>query len=280
MAAHTLGNPFDLAAVRDFCDRHGLWLVEDNCDALGSVYTFHGEKKLTGTIGDIGTSSFYPPHHMTMGEGGAVYTDNPLLNRIVRSFRDWGRDCACAPGQDNLCGHRYDGQYGALPQGYDHKYVYSHFGYNLKATDMQAAIGCAQLKKFPSFVERRIHNFNRLKEGLSDAADKLILPEACPDSVPSWFGFLITCREGVDRNAVVRYLEAHGVQTRMLFAGNLTKHPCFDQMRESRTGYRVIGDVPNTERIMRDTFWIGVYPGMTDEMLDDMIQTIKAAIES
>jgi CDP-6-deoxy-D-xylo-4-hexulose-3-dehydrase len=280
MAAHTLGNPFDLATVRDFCDRHGLWLIEDNCDALGSVYTFHGEKKLTGTIGDIGTSSFYPPHHMTMGEGGAVYTDNPLLNRIVRSFRDWGRDCACAPGQDNLCGHRYDGQYGALPQGYDHKYVYSHFGYNLKATDMQAAIGCAQLKKFPSFVERRIHNFNRLKAGLSDAADKLILPEACPDSVPSWFGFLITCREGVDRNAVVRYLEAHGVQTRMLFAGNLTKHPCFDQMRESRTGYRVIGDVPNTERIMRDTFWIGVYPGMTDEMLDDMIQTIKAAIES
>lgn len=278
MAAHTLGNPFDLRVVREFCDKHNLWLVEDNCDALGSIYELNGEPRLTGTIGDIGTSSFYPPHHMTMGEGGAVYTNNPLLNKIIRSFRDWGRDCVCASGQDNLCGHRYDGQYGELPLGYDHKYVYSHFGYNLKATDMQAAIGCAQIEKFPSFVERRIHNFNYLKAGLAELQDKLILPEACPNSSPSWFGFLITCKEGVDRNKVVQYVEGHGVQTRMLFAGNLTKHPCFDQMRESKTGYRVIGDLANTDRIMRDTFWIGVYPGMTDEMLDYMIRTLKEVV--
>jgi CDP-6-deoxy-D-xylo-4-hexulose-3-dehydrase len=278
MAAHTLGNPFDLKAVRDFCNRHNLWLIEDNCDALGSVYRMDGQERLTGTIGDIGTSSFYPPHHMTMGEGGAVYTNDPLLNKIIRSFRDWGRDCVCASGQDNLCGHRYDGQFGELPQGYDHKYVYSHFGYNLKATDMQAAIGCAQLHKFPSFVKRRIHNFERLKEGLLDLQDKLILPEACPDSTPSWFGFLITCKEGVDRNKVVRYLEAHGVQTRMLFAGNLTKHPCFDQMRQSGKGYRIVGKLTNTDRIMQDTFWIGVYPGMTDEMIDYMIEMVKGAV--
>jgi CDP-6-deoxy-D-xylo-4-hexulose-3-dehydrase len=278
MAAHTLGNPFDLKIVRDFCNRHNLWLIEDNCDALGSVYRLDGQERLTGTIGDIGTSSFYPPHHMTMGEGGAVYTNDPLLNKIIRSFRDWGRDCVCASGQDNLCGHRYDGQFGELPQGYDHKYVYSHFGYNLKATDMQAAIGCAQLHKFPSFVKRRIHNFERLKEDLLDLQDKLILPEACPDSTPSWFGFLITCKEGVNRNEVVRYLEAHGVQTRMLFAGNLTKHPCFDQMRQSGEGYRIIGDLANTDRIMQDTFWIGVYPGMTDEMIDYMIEMVKGAV--
>lgn len=278
MIAHTLGNPFDLKAVKEFCDRHGLWLVEDNCDALGSAYTINGEEKLTGTIGDIGTSSFYPPHHMTMGEGGAVYTDNPLLNKIIRSFRDWGRDCVCPSGKDNLCGHRFDRQYGELPLGYDHKYVYSHFGYNLKATDMQAAVGCAQLDKFPGFVERRRHNFNRLKAALQVIADKVILPEACADSNPSWFGFLITCREGVDRNAVVKYVEEKGIQTRMLFAGNLTKHPCFDEMWRSGKGYRIAGTLDNTDKIMRDTFWVGVYPGMTDEMIDYMAGVIIDAV--
>lgn len=279
MIAHTLGNPFDLKAVREFCDKHNLWLIEDNCDALGSKYTINGEEKFTGTIGDIGTSSFYPPHHMTMGEGGAVYTNNPLLNKCIRSFRDWGRDCVCASGQDNLCGHRFDKQYGELPLGYDHKYVYSHFGYNLKATDMQAAIGCAQLEKFPSFVERRRHNFERLRKALVSVEDKLILPVACPDSNPSWFGFLITCKEGVDRNKIVQYVENHGVQTRMLFAGNLIKHPCFDEMRKSGEGYRVVGELTNTDRIMKDTFWVGVYPGMTDEMIDYMARTIKEAVK-
>lgn len=278
MIAHTLGNPFDLAAVKAFCDKHSLWLVEDNCDALGSKYTINGEEKFTGTIGDIGTSSFYPPHHMTMGEGGAVYTNDPLLAKIIRSMRDWGRDCVCKSGHDNMCGHRFDRQYGELPLGYDHKYVYSHFGYNLKATDMQAAVGCAQLEKFPSFVEKRKANFKRLKDALLSAEDKLILPEACKNSDPSWFGFLITCREGIDRNAVVRYVEGKGIQTRMLFAGNLTKHPCFDEMRKSGQGYRIVGTLENTDRIMRDTFWVGVYPGMTDEMIDFMGKSILEAV--
>lgn len=278
MLAHTLGNPFDLAAVKSLCDRHGLWLIEDNCDALGSQYTINGEKRFTGTIGDIGTSSFYPPHHMTMGEGGAVYTNDPLLARIIRSMRDWGRDCICRSGCDNMCGHRFDRQYGELPMGYDHKYVYSHFGYNLKATDMQAAIGCAQLGKFPGFVERRKHNFARLKNALLGAQDKLILPEPAENSDPSWFGFLIACREGVDRNAVVQHLESRGVQTRMLFAGNLTKHPCFDEMRKTGEGFRIVGDLANTDRIMRDAFWVGVYPGMTDEMIDYMAKTILEAV--
>ncbi|WP_333645534.1 lipopolysaccharide biosynthesis protein RfbH [Lacrimispora sp.] len=280
MIAHTLGNPFDLGAVKAFCEKYGLWLVEDNCDALGTRYTINGEERFSGTIGDIGTSSFYPPHHMTMGEGGAVYTDSALLNKIIRSFRDWGRDCVCPSGVDNLCGHRFDRQYGELPLGYDHKYVYSHFGYNLKATDMQAAIGCAQIEKFPSFVERRRHNFDRLYNGLKEVSDKLILPEPCPDSRPSWFGFLITCKEGVDRNQVVQYVESKGVQTRMLFAGNLTKHPCFDQMRESGEGYRIAGELTNTNRIMEDTFWVGVYPGMTDAMIDHMAKTIKDALNA
>lgn len=279
MIAHTLGNPFDLAAVKAFCDRHGLWLVEDNCDALGTRYTMNGEEKFTGTVGDIGTSSFYPPHHMTMGEGGAVYTDNPLLNKIIRSMRDWGRDCVCASGQDNLCGHRFDRQYGELPLGYDHKYVYSHFGYNLKATDLQAAIGCAQIEKFPSFVEKRRHNFERLHKALEGLEDRLILPEAALNSRPSWFGFLITCKEGTDRNKVVQYVESRGVQTRMLFAGNLIKHPCFDEMRAEGKGYRVVGDLTNTDRIMRDTFWVGVYPGMNDEMIDYMAKTIREALD-
>ncbi len=280
MIAHTLGNPFDLKAVKAFCDKHSLWLVEDNCDALGSKYIIDGEEKFTGTVGDIGTSSFYPPHHMTMGEGGAVYTDNPVLNKAIRSFRDWGRDCVCPSGKDNLCGHRFDNQYGELPLGYDHKYVYSHFGYNLKVTDMQAAVGCAQLKKLSGFTEKRIHNFNRLKEALACVQDKIILPEACANAAPSWFGFLMTCKTGVDKNKVVNYIEQHGVQTRMLFAGNLTKQPCFDEMRASKAGYRVIGDLSVTDRIMADTFWVGVYPGMTDRMIDDMAQIIIDAIKA
>ena len=279
MIAHTLGNPFDLQGVKDFCDKHNLWLIEDNCDALGSKYTINGEEKFTGTIGDIGTSSFYPPHHMTMGEGGAVYTNNALLHKIIRSFRDWGRDCVCPSGMDNLCKHRFDRQYGELPLGYDHKYVYSHFGYNLKATDMQAAIGCAQLKKFPGFVEKRKENFALLKSKLEVVSDKLILPVACENSDPSWFGFLITCKEGIDRNEVISYVEEHGVQTRMLFAGNLIKHPCFDEMRANNEGFRVVGDLTNTDRIMNDTFWVGVYPGMTEEKISYIAQTIIDAVK-
>lgn len=278
MIAHTLGNPFNIKAVKEFCDKYNLWLIEDNCDALGSEYTIDGETKLTGTIGDIGTSSFYPPHHMTMGEGGAVYTNNSLLNKIVRSIRDWGRDCVCPSGQDNLCGHRFDKQYGQLPLGYDHKYVYSHFGYNLKVSDMQAAVGCAQLKKFPSFVERRRHNFERLKNALKCVEDKLILPEACENSNPSWFGFMITCKDDVDKHSVVKYVEDHGVQTRMLFAGNITKQPCFDELRNNPDSYRIVGELTNTDRIMEKTFWVGVYPGMTDEMIDYMAKTIIDAL--
>lgn len=279
MIAHTLGNPFDLKEVSRFCKEHNLWLIEDNCDALGSEYILDGEVRLTGTIGDIGTSSFYPPHHMTMGEGGAVYTDNPLLHRIIRSLRDWGRDCICPSGHDNFCGHRFDRQYGELPLGYDHKYVYSHFGYNLKATDMQAAIGCAQLEKFPEFVKKRRKNFERLLMGLQDVQDKLILPVAQSDSNPSWFGFMMTCKEGTEREKVVPYIEKHGVQTRMLFAGNLIKHPCFDELRNRKEGYRIVGTLKNTDRIMKDTFWVGVYPGMTEEMIDYMIKVIKESLE-
>lgn len=279
MVAHTLGNPFDLSTVKAFCDDNDLWLVEDNCDALGSTYTMNGKKHLTGTIGHIGTSSFYPPHHMTMGEGGCVYTNDPLLHRLINSYRDWGRDCICPSGQDNVCQHRFDGQYGELPSGYDHKYVYSHFGYNLKVTDMQAAIGCEQLKKFPAFVECRKHNWARLRQGLDCVQDKLILPEAAPNSDPSWFGFLMTVREGIDREKVVRYVESKGVQTRMLFSGNLIKHPCFDQMRASGEGFRVVGGLKNTDRIMRDTFWVGVYPGMSDDMIDYMVEVIVEAVK-
>lgn len=277
MLAHTLGNPFDIKAVKDFCRKHELWLIEDNCDSLGSRYTLDGETKFTGTFGDIGTSSFYPPHHMTMGEGGAVYTDDPLLAKIIRSFRDWGRDCVCKSGCDNMCGHRFDKQYGELPLGYDHKYVYSHFGYNLKATDMQAAIGCAQLEKLPDFAEKRKSNFAKLYEMLSASEDKIILPVPCENSEPSWFGFMMTCHENTDRNAMVRYIESKGIQTRMLFAGNLTKHPCFDEMRKSGSGYRIVGSLDNTDRIMNKTFWVGVYPGMTGEMLKYMAETIIEA---
>jgi len=275
MLAHTLGNPFDLAAVKAFCSAHKLWLLEDNCDALGSTYAIDGVTKFTGTIGDIGTSSFYPPHHMTMGEGGAVYTSDPLLHKIIRSLRDWGRDCACPSGKDNLCGSRFNRQFGELPLGYDHKYVYSHFGYNLKATDMQAAIGCAQLDKFSSFVEKRRYNWRQLYEGLKDMQDRLILPEAAPHSDPSWFGFLITCKEGVSRNKLVQHMESQNIQTRMLFAGNLVKHPCFDELRKSGTGYRIAGTLDTTDRIMNDSFWIGIYPGMTEDMINKMISAIR-----
>ena len=281
MIAHTLGNPFDLRAVKAFCDKHGLWLIEDNCDALGSRYDMEGSGsyRYTGTIGDIGTSSFYPPHHITMGEGGAVYTDDPLLNRIVRSLRDWGRDCICESGQDNRCGHRFDGQYGELPKGYDHKYVYSHFGYNLGITDMQAAVGLAQLKKLPGFIEKRRHNFDILKAELSDLSDRLILPEAAANSEPSWFGFCMTVGEGIDRTELIRYAEDKGVQTRLLFAGNFIKQPCFDSIRGDGTSYRTVGELKNTDRIMRDTFWIGVYPGMTDDRLEYMARTIREGLK-
>lgn len=277
MIAHTLGNPFNLAAVKAFCDKYSLWLVEDNCDALGSTYILNDETRLTGTVGDIGTSSFYPPHHITMGEGGCVYTNNRLLHKLINSYRDWGRDCICPSGRDNLCGHRFDGQYGQLPQGYDHKYVYSHFGFNLKVTDMQAAIGCEQLKKFPTFVERRKRNWGRLRQALVCVEDKLILPEPAPNSDPSWFGFLMTVREGISREKIVRYIEGKGVQTRMLFSGNLIKHPCFDTLRGT-DAYRVVGTLENTDRIMNDSFWVGVYPGMTDEMIDYMAEVILAAV--
>lgn len=281
MIAHSLGNPFDLQAVKDFCDKHNLWLIEDNCDALGSEYIIDGITKKTGTIGHIGTSSFYPPHHMTMGEGGAVYTNDALLNKIVRSFRDWGRDCWCLGGIDNTCKHRFTKQYGELPVGYDHKYVYSHFGFNLKVTDMQAAIGCAQLDKLDSIIEARRANFKTLREGL-DGTPYLILPEPQKNSNPSWFGFLISVKEDAKftRNELSEYLESKKIQTRNLFAGNLLKHPAFDQMRESGEGYRVVGDLSGTDFVMNNTLWVGLYPGMSSEMLSYMIATIKEFVNS
>lgn len=277
--AHTLGNPFDLKAVKEFCDRHGLWLIEDNCDALGSKFFYNGEWRYTGTIGDLGTSSFYPPHHMTMGEGGSVYTNESSLRRLVESFRDWGRDCWCRAGHDNTCDDRFSREFGELPYGYDHKYVYSHFGYNLKVTDMQAAIGCAQLEKLPGFIEARKRNWRMLWEAFAGLEEHFVLPEPTPNSDPSWFGFLITVREdaGFTRDRIVNYLESKGIQTRMLFAGNLVNQPCFDEMRKAGKGYRMIGDLATTNRIMRDTFWVGVYPGMTQEMVRYMVETIKGS---
>lgn len=276
MLAHSLGNPFNIKAVKAFCEKHNLWLIEDNCDALGSEYTLDGVTKKTGTWGDLGTSSFYPPHHMTMGEGGAVYTNDSLLNKIVRSFRDWGRDCWCVGGVDNTCKMRFTGQFGELPQGYDHKYVYSHFGFNLKITDMQAAIGCAQLDKLDAIVTARRANYQTLYDGLKDVPE-LILPVAESNSNPSWFGFLIAVKEdaGFTRNELTGYLESKRIQTRNLFAGNLIKHPAFDEMRKSGEGYRVVGELKNTDFIMNNGFWIGVYPGMTDEMLQWMITCIR-----
>ena len=271
MLAHTLGNPFNVGAVKAFCEKHGLWLVEDNCDALGSKYA----GKFTGTWGDIGTSSFYPPHHMTMGEGGAVYTDNPILRKIALSMRDWGRDCWCESGVDNTCGCRFTKQFGSLPLGYDHKYVYSHFGYNLKATDLQAAIGCAQLEKFPSFVEARKWNFTRLYEGLKDVP-QLRLFEKYEESDPSWFGFLMTVKPdaGFTRNDLAKHLEVANIQTRNLFAGNIIRHPCFEAMRAG-ADYRVVGELKNTDTIMNSSLWIGLYPGMGDAKIDYMVDTIR-----
>lgn len=280
MIAHTLGNPFDLNTIKEFCNKNNLWLIEDNCDALGSKYFINGEWKYTGTIGDIGTSSFYPPHHMTMGEGGCVYTNNALLNRLIKSLRDWGRDCVCASGQDNFCKHRFDGQYGKLPFGYDHKYVYSHLGFNLKVTDMQAAVGCAQLEKIDKFIENRRGNWQYLRGKLEPLKEKLILPEPEINSLPSWFGFIIAVKEnsGINRNDITTYLENKNIQTRLLFSGNLIKHPCFDIFEEN-IDYRIIGELNNTDFIMNNAFWIGVYPGMKKEMLDYMIKCIYECVE-
>ena len=285
MIAHTLGNPFDLKAVKEFCEKHNLWLVEDNCDSLGSEFTIDGETRCTGTWGDIGTSSFYPPHHITMGEGGCVYTNNALLNKLIKSYRDWGRDCVCPPGKDNFCGRRFDGQFGQLPVGYDHKYVYSHLGYNLKATDMQAAVGCAQLDKLFGFADARRHNWERLHADLEEVGDVLVLPKAQEGSRPSWFGFIMSVKEGavdskgeaVTRNIITRALEDHNIQTRLLFSGNIIKHPCFDEYRDT-DAYRVVGDLKTTDYIMNNSFWIGVYPGLSDEKIDYMAKVIKEAV--
>lgn len=278
--AHSLGNVFNLKAVKEFCDANNLWLVEDNCDALGGEYTMNGVTAKTGTIGDIGTSSFYPAHHMTMGEGGAVYTKNPLLNKIVRSLRDWGRDCVCTGGQDNRCGKRFEGQYGELPYGYDHKYVYSHLGYNLKITDMQAAIGCAQLKKLPSFVEKRRYNWDYMCDALKDLEDVLILPEKEENSNPSWFGFIMSVKESCKktRDEIVDYIENNNIQTRNLFAGNIVRHPCFTLL-ENGKDYRIAGGLEKTDFVMKNSFWIGVYPGMTKAMLDKMVTVIKESVK-
>lgn len=281
MVAHTLGNPFNLSKVKEFCEKHNLWLIEDNCDALGSKYYIDEKWHYTGTIGDVGTSSFYPPHHITMGEGGAVYTNNALLAKIILSLRDWGRDCSCPSGIDNKCGKRFTGQHGELPYGYDHKYVYSHFGYNLKITDLQAAIGCAQLEKLEDFIQARINNWNYLRKELELLNDVFFLPESNENSQPSWFGFLVSVKEGTSftRDEIVQYLEENNIQTRMLFAGNLIMHPCFDNMRKQQKGYRQVGDLYNTNYVMNSSFWIGVYPGMTQEMLDYMIKCIKNFVE-
>lgn len=271
MIAHTLGNPFNIRAVKEFCDKYNLWLIEDNCDALGSLY----EGKPTGTWGDIGTSSFYPAHHITMGEGGAVYTNNPLLKKILLSMRDWGRDCWCEPGKDNTCGRRFDQEFGKLPKGYDHKYVYSHFGFNLKVTDMQAAIGLAQLEKLPDFIEKRIKNYEMLYNGLKDIEDfQFVEPQ--PNSQPSWFGFLIILKDGAKftRNEIVSFLEKNNIQTRNLFAGNMLRHPMFESLTEN-VDYRVVGELKNTDKIMNDAFWIGVYPGLSEDEINYIVKTIK-----
>ncbi len=281
MIAHTLGNPFDLLAVKSFCDKYNLWLIEDNCDALGSMYFIDGNWKYTGTIGHIGTSSFYPPHHMTMGEGGAVYTNDVQLKRIIDSLRDWGRDCWCASGHDDTCNQRFMQQFGELPLGYDHKYVYSHLGYNLKVTDLQAAIGCAQLKKLPEFIARRQENWRKLYEGFQKFQKYFILPEPVSNSKPSWFGFLITVKKEAPfvRSDIVNFLEQNGVQTRMLFSGNLIKHPCFTEDSQVKSAYRVCGQLENTDKILHDSFWLGVYPGITDDMIDEMLNIVRSFVE-
>lgn len=278
--AHTLGRPFDLTAVRAFCDRHGLWLIEDNCDALGAEVMLDGSFRKTGTVGDIGTSSFYPAHHITTGEGGSVYTRNPLLHRIVRSLRDWGRDCVCGGGEDNTCGRRFTGQFGTLPAGYDHKYVYSHLGYNLKATDMQAAVGTAQLAKLPEFVARRRENWTYLRQALAPAERYLMFPADGPGTRPSWFGFLMTVRPDspVSRDELVAHLEKDNIQTRPLFAGNLTRHPCFQDLEEGKD-YRIAGTLTVTDQVMNNSFWLGVYPGMERAMLDRIAACIGECLK-
>ena len=277
MVAHTLGNPIRLKELTEFCRKHELWFIEDNCDALGSTY----EGKITGTFGDLGTSSFYPPHHLTMGEGGAVYTSQPLLKRAAESFRDWGRDCWCQAGKDNTCKKRFGWELGALPKGYDHKYIYRHFGYNLKATDMQAAIGCRQLDKLSSFTKARRNNFAFLREALADLEDYFVLPNPTENSEPSWFGFILSVRPdaGFSRHDIVSFLESKNIQTRMLFAGNYLLHPAFDEMRKEQTGYRVIGDLKNTNRVMNETFWLGVYPGINKMMLDYMVEQLRSFVK-
>ena len=277
--AHTLGNPFDIEKVKEFCDKHNLWLIEDNCDALGGEYTLNGKTYKTGTIGDIGTSSFYPAHQMTMGEGGAVYTDNPLLHKLIRSFRDWGRECVCTGGQDNSCGQRFMGQFGKLPFGYDHKYVYSHLGYNLKITEMQAAVGVAQLKKLPDFVAKRREHWDYLRANLDCLKDVLTLPEKQANANPCWFGFLMIAKSNKDCNRITSYLESHNIQTRKLFAGNIILHPCFTNLVEGKD-YRVVGDLTVTNTLMNNAFWVGVYPGMTQPMMDEIIACIKDAVKN
>ena len=278
MIAHTMGNPFDIQIIKEFCNEQNLWLIEDNCDALGSEYLFNGESRYTGTVGDIGTSSFYPPHHITTGEGGAVYTNDPLLHKIIRSMRDWGRDCICPSGKDNTCGQRFSRQFGSLPFGYDHKYVYSHLGFNLKATDLQAAIGCSQLKKLEEFKTARQRNHSSLYERLKGLSDSLILPEKMLNSDPNWFGFLITCKKESDRNKLVNHLESKGIQTRMLFSGNIIRHPCFEHLIENKD-YRIVGNLENTDKVMRNTFWIGVYPGLNEKDIDRMSEAILEAMK-
>jgi CDP-4-dehydro-6-deoxyglucose reductase, E1 len=272
MAAHTLGNPFDLDAVCDVAARHGLWLVEDNCDALGSTY----DGRMTGSIGDLGTISFYPAHHITMGEGGAVLTNRPQLKLLVESLRDWGRDCWCEPGEDDTCGKRFDWQLGRLPRGYDHKYIYSHIGYNLKVTDMQAAIGVAQLAKLPTFVETRKRNWRILRDGLRPFEDVLLLPSATQKSDPSWFGFALTVREDAPftRRELIDHLESRKIATRLLFGGNLTRQPAFEDVE-----FRTVGDLANSDAVMERSFWIGVYPGLSDEMLRFVISEFERFIQ-
>ncbi len=278
--AHTLGNPFDLARVTDFARRHNLWLIEDCCDAVGSTYALGRglettpqrlSQRLCGTFGDLATVSFYPAHHITMGEGGCVLTDRPALKRLLESFRDWGRDCWCDPGKDNTCGKRFDWQLGDLPRGYDHKYTYSHIGYNLKLTDMQAAVGCAQLDKLPSFIAARKRNFQQLYEGLRDLEEFLLLPQATPGAEPSWFGFPIAVREGAPftRHDLVTYLERHRIATRQLFAGNLVRQPAYVNVP-----HRQVGDLARTDFVMQNVFWIGVYPGLGNEALGYVIETV------
>lgn len=272
MLAHTLGNPFDLGAVSEFCKRHDLFLVEDCCDAVGATY----DGRPVGTFGDLATVSFYPAHHITMGEGGAVLTKLPLLKRIVESFRDWGRDCWCEPGKDNTCGKRFEWQLGGLPCGYDHKYTYSHVGYNLKATDMQAAVGVAQLAKLPAFIKARRRNFTILHEGLRDLEEFFILPQATPKSEPSWFGFPLAVRPGAPftRDRLVRHLESHKIGTRLLFAGNLLRQPAYANVR-----HRVVGDLPNSDFVMNQVFWIGVYPGLNTPELAYVLDVIHAFVQ-